>query len=136
MPCPFTCNSSAEVAARSRLRLPEGYTAKAAPKSPNEIDYEVTVPAEGVATQDVNLTSVTRYGRQGDGAIQSYYNDSMNAEVSYQTAGIGAETSSGGDRRRGGVAVAVGQRAHRQAGSSISWAGSTALRRRWRSPSS
>ncbi len=37
-------------------------------------------------------------GLQGDGAIQSYYNDAMNAEVSYQTAGIGAETSSGGVR--------------------------------------
>ncbi len=37
-------------------------------------------------------------GLQSDGAIQSYYNDSMNAEVSYQTAGIGAETSSGGVR--------------------------------------
>ena len=37
-------------------------------------------------------------GLQGDGAIQSYYNDSMNSEVSYQTAGIGAETSSGGVR--------------------------------------
>lgn len=37
-------------------------------------------------------------GLQGDGAIQSYFNDSMNAEVSYQTAGIGAETSSGGVR--------------------------------------
>jgi Carboxypeptidase regulatory-like domain len=37
-------------------------------------------------------------GLQGDGAIQSYYNDAMNAEMSYQTAGIGAETSSGGVR--------------------------------------
>ena len=37
-------------------------------------------------------------GLQGDGAIQSYYNDAMNAEVSYQTAGIGAETSAGGVR--------------------------------------
>ena len=37
-------------------------------------------------------------GLQGDGAIQSYYNDAMNAEVSYQTAAIGAETSSGGVR--------------------------------------
>ncbi len=37
-------------------------------------------------------------GLQGDGAIQSYYNDAMNSEVSYQTAGIGAETSSGGVR--------------------------------------
>ena len=37
-------------------------------------------------------------GLQGDGAIQSYYNDAMNAEMSYQTAAIGAETSSGGIR--------------------------------------
>jgi hypothetical protein len=37
-------------------------------------------------------------GLQGDGAIQSYYNDAMNAEMSYQTSGIGAETSSGGIR--------------------------------------
>ncbi|MEO8680489.1 MAG: carboxypeptidase regulatory-like domain-containing protein [Vicinamibacterales bacterium] len=37
-------------------------------------------------------------GLQTDGAVQSYYNDAMNAEMSYQTAGIGAETSSGGVR--------------------------------------
>ncbi|MFA5907866.1 MAG: carboxypeptidase regulatory-like domain-containing protein [Vicinamibacterales bacterium] len=37
-------------------------------------------------------------GLQGDGAIQSYYNDAMNSEVSYQTSAIGAETSSGGVR--------------------------------------
>jgi len=37
-------------------------------------------------------------GLQGDGAIQSYFNDAMNAEVSYQTSGIGADTSSGGVR--------------------------------------
>jgi hypothetical protein len=37
-------------------------------------------------------------GLQSDGAVQSYYNDAMNAEMSYQTAAIGAETSSGGVR--------------------------------------
>jgi hypothetical protein len=37
-------------------------------------------------------------GLQGDGAIQSYFNDAMNAEISYQTSAIGAETSSGGVR--------------------------------------
>jgi hypothetical protein len=37
-------------------------------------------------------------GLQGDGAIQSYYNDAMNAEMSFQSAAIGAETSSGGVR--------------------------------------
>ncbi len=31
-------------------------------------------------------------GLQGDGAVQSYFNDAMNQEVSYQTSGIGADT--------------------------------------------
>jgi len=43
-----TMYSSAEVAARSRLRLPEGYTATPANKSPNEIDYEITIPADAI----------------------------------------------------------------------------------------
>ena len=37
-------------------------------------------------------------GLQGDGSVQSYFNDAMNQEVAYQTSGIGAETSSGGVR--------------------------------------
>jgi hypothetical protein len=37
-------------------------------------------------------------GLQGDGAIQSYFNDAMNQEVSYQTSGIGADTQAGGVR--------------------------------------
>ena len=37
-------------------------------------------------------------GLQSDGAVQSYFNDAMNAEMSYQTSAIGAETSSGGVR--------------------------------------
>jgi len=41
-----TTYSSPEVAARSRLRLPEGFTASPIVKSPNEIDYEVAVPAD------------------------------------------------------------------------------------------
>ena len=43
-----TMYSSAEVAARSRLRLPEGYTATPTTKSPNEIDYEIAVPADAI----------------------------------------------------------------------------------------
>ena len=43
-----TMYSSAEVASRSRLRLPEGFTATAITKSPNEIDYEVSVPGEAL----------------------------------------------------------------------------------------
>jgi len=37
-------------------------------------------------------------GLQADGAVQSYFNDAMNSEMSYQTSGIGAENSSGGVR--------------------------------------
>jgi hypothetical protein len=43
-----TIYSSADVAGRSRLRLPEGYTATPVTKSPNEIDYEVAVPADAL----------------------------------------------------------------------------------------
>jgi hypothetical protein len=39
-----TSYSSAEIAGRSRLRLPEGFTSKPIVKSPVEIDYEVEVP--------------------------------------------------------------------------------------------
>jgi len=38
--------SSADVAARSRLRVPEGFNFVAANKSPNEIDYTIDVPAD------------------------------------------------------------------------------------------
>jgi hypothetical protein len=50
-----TTYSSAEVAARSRLRLPEGYTAQSAAKSPNEIDYAVSVPADAIHGDWANL---------------------------------------------------------------------------------
>ena len=43
-----TSYSSAEVAARSRLRLPEGYSAEPTVKSPGEIDYEVSVPPDAL----------------------------------------------------------------------------------------
>jgi hypothetical protein len=50
-----TMYSSAEVAARSRLRLPEGYTATAVTKSPNEIDYDIAVPADAIHGDFVSL---------------------------------------------------------------------------------
>src|SRR5438132_6975184 len=37
-------------------------------------------------------------GLQTDGKVQNYFNDAMNQEVSYQTSGIGADTSAGGVR--------------------------------------
>jgi hypothetical protein len=43
-----TIYSSAEVASRSRLRLPEGYASTPVNKSPNEIEYEVAVPGDAL----------------------------------------------------------------------------------------
>jgi len=50
-----TTYSSAEVAARSRLRLPKGFSAVPTVKSPNEIDYQVTVPADALHGDWANL---------------------------------------------------------------------------------
>jgi hypothetical protein len=50
-----TSYSSAEVAARSRLRLPEGFTAAPTVKSPDEIDYEISVPADALHGDWANL---------------------------------------------------------------------------------
>ncbi len=50
-----TSYSSEALADRSRLRLPAGFTAKATRKSPQAIDYAVTVPAEAAHGDWVNL---------------------------------------------------------------------------------
>jgi len=55
--------SSQEVAARSRLRLPEGYSAKAQTKDPNQIDYEISAPADGVSGDTVG------FGLETDGVL-------------------------------------------------------------------
>ncbi len=50
-----TAYSSAEVAKRSRIRLPEGFTAVPKEKSPNAIDYEVGTPAEAIHGEYADL---------------------------------------------------------------------------------
>ena len=50
-----TSYSSAQLAARSRLRLPENFTARPAVKSPVEIDYEIDVPREALHGSWANL---------------------------------------------------------------------------------
>jgi hypothetical protein len=50
-----TSYSSAEVAARSRLRLPEGFTAVPTVKSPEGIDYEIAVPSDALHGDWANL---------------------------------------------------------------------------------
>jgi hypothetical protein len=50
-----TMYSSPEIAARSRLVAPSGYAIKKIPKNENEIDYEITPPADAVHGDFVNL---------------------------------------------------------------------------------
>jgi hypothetical protein len=50
-----TTYSAAAVATRSRLRLPEGFTAAKRIKSPNEIDYDIAVPADEIHGNWANL---------------------------------------------------------------------------------
>jgi hypothetical protein len=58
-----TSYSSEQLAARSRLRLPESFTASAVPKSPLEIDYELAVPRDSLHGSWVNL------GIEADGVL-------------------------------------------------------------------
>jgi hypothetical protein len=51
-----------------------------------------------LANNTVLVDGMLVNGLQLDGGVQSYFNDAMNQEVSYQTSGIGAETSAGGVR--------------------------------------
>ena len=50
-----TVYSSESVAKRSRLRLPEGFSATPRVKSPDEIEYDVSVPADAVHGDWANL---------------------------------------------------------------------------------
>ena len=50
------------------------------------------------ANNTVMVDGMMVNGLQADGAVQSYFNDAMSQEVSYQSSGISAETSSGGVR--------------------------------------
>ncbi len=50
-----TMYSSPEIAARSRLVLPAGYAARKIPKTENEIDYEITPPADAVHGDFINM---------------------------------------------------------------------------------
>ncbi|HEV8392811.1 MAG TPA: carboxypeptidase regulatory-like domain-containing protein [Vicinamibacterales bacterium] len=51
-----------------------------------------------LANNTVMVDGMMVNGLQLDGGVQSYFNDAMNQEVSYQTSGIGADTAAGGVR--------------------------------------
>ena len=67
-----TMYSSGDVAKRSRLRLPEGFTAMPTVKSPNEIDYEVSVPADALHGDYANLALEADGLRLGHARLQLF----------------------------------------------------------------
>jgi hypothetical protein len=67
-----TMYSSEDVARRSRLRLPEGFTAIPTVKSPNEIDYEVSVPADALHGDYANLALEADGIRLGRARLQLF----------------------------------------------------------------
>lgn len=67
-----TMYSSEDVARRSRLRLPEGFTAIPTVKSPNEIDYEVSVPADALHGDYANLALEADGLRLGRARLQLF----------------------------------------------------------------
>jgi hypothetical protein len=67
-----TVYSSEDVAKRSRLRLPEGFTATPTVKSPNEIDYEVGVPPDALHGDYANLALEADGVRLGRARLQMF----------------------------------------------------------------
>jgi hypothetical protein len=58
------------------------------------------IAAHGADPKDnyIMVDGIRMNGIEGDGAIQQYFNEGMFSEMSYQTAGISAESSGGGVR--------------------------------------
>jgi hypothetical protein len=67
-----TSYSSPELAGRSRLLAPAGYQLQARPKSPTEIDYEVTVPATALHGERVELALEADGVRLGRARLQVF----------------------------------------------------------------
>src|SRR3954463_6861766 len=59
---------------------------------------DLTVHGSDGRDTTFQVDGMTLNGIEGDGSVQSYFNDMMFEEVSYQTSAINAETSAGGVR--------------------------------------
>jgi len=79
-----TSYSSADLAKRSRLRLPEGFTASPIQKSPVEIDYQLAVPADQLHGAFVQL------GIEADGALMGRATVQLFRPVSVHLVGAAA----------------------------------------------
>ena len=58
----------------------------------------MSVHGQSAANNTVMVDGLSVNGLEANGAVQSYFNDGASQEMSYQTSGIGAETSGGGVR--------------------------------------
>jgi hypothetical protein len=58
----------------------------------------MSVHGQSAANNTVMVDGLTVNGLEANGAVQNYFNDAASQELSYQTSGIGAETSGGGVR--------------------------------------
>jgi hypothetical protein len=58
----------------------------------------MSVHGQSAANNTVMVDGMTVNGLESNGQVQSYFNDAMNQEMTYQTAGIAADVSAGGVR--------------------------------------
>src|SRR6202022_2733711 len=58
----------------------------------------MSVHGQSSANNTVMVDGMMMNGLEANGSVQSYFNDAMNQEMTYQTAAIGADISGGGVR--------------------------------------
>ncbi len=56
----------------------------------------MSVHGQSAAQNTIMVDGLTVNGLEANGAVQSYFNDAASSEMSYQTAGVGADRSGGG----------------------------------------
>jgi hypothetical protein len=73
-----------------------GRTVSSVAGSSGAVQNYMSVHGMNASQNVVMVDGMTVSGLEANGAIQAYFNNDMNAEVSYQTGGIGADRSGGG----------------------------------------
>jgi len=58
----------------------------------------MSVHGQSAANNTVMVDGMTVNGLESNGQVQSYFNDAMNQEMTYQTSAISADVSGGGVR--------------------------------------
>jgi len=92
LPTGKTIQSIGQIVVGVNLSLPDVGGSRAA------MQTYMSVHGQSAANVTVMVDGMMVNGLEANGAVQSYFNDAASAEMSYQTSGISAETSSGGVR--------------------------------------